>query len=158
MLEIFLIIALVKKVGRICRDKGRQAGWLQFLAVVFWIGGEIVGAAIGIDSDVTGKQLYLYALAGAAAGAGLSLLIAVGLEPAREAALLQHVVQTGPKAPLASQDDLQHFVGQVAYDANTQHYLGKLVSVKPEEKTCTIKTDLGGEIHKAVSDVYVLAS
>ena len=80
MLEIIILIFLARKVGEIVRSKGRKAGWFQFLAVVLWIGGELVGGVIGGSVGAltdTGMALaYVCALLGAAAGAGISILIA----------------------------------------------------------------------------------
>lgn len=83
MLEIIILIFLTRKVGEIVRSKGHKAGWFQFLAVVLWIGGEVIGAVIGGIVGAlsnTGMGLaYLFALLGAAAGAGISILIARSL-------------------------------------------------------------------------------
>src|SRR5215213_10313461 len=83
MLEIIILIFLTRKVGEIVRSKGRKPGWFQFLAVVLWIGGELTGAVIGgivgALSDSGMLFAYLFALFGAAAGAGISILIARSL-------------------------------------------------------------------------------
>jgi Na+-transporting methylmalonyl-CoA/oxaloacetate decarboxylase beta subunit len=83
MLEIIILIFLTRHVGGIVRSKGRTAGWFQVLTVVLWIGGELTGAVIGaIVGALTdsGRLLaYLFALLGAAAGAGISILIARSL-------------------------------------------------------------------------------
>ena len=81
MLEILVLIALTNKIGKICEEKGRKAGGFKALAVLLWIGGEIIGGIIGYSADGEGLGLYLFALIGAAIGAGISLLIANSLEP-----------------------------------------------------------------------------
>ena len=83
MLEIILLIFLTRKVGEIVRSKGRKPGWFQLLTVVLWIGGELTGADIGAilgELSDTGMGLaYHFAQLGAAAGAGLSIIIARSL-------------------------------------------------------------------------------
>ena len=83
MLEIIILIFLTRHVGEIVRSKGRKAGWFQLLTVVLWIGGEIIGgiigAIVGALSDSGMLFAYLFALFGAAAGAGISILIARSL-------------------------------------------------------------------------------
>ena len=78
MLEIALLIVLTRKIGEICREKGRKATGYKILTVVLWFGGEIVGAIIG--ALITGGQesltIYILALAGAGAGAGIAFFIA----------------------------------------------------------------------------------
>src|SRR5262245_52441221 len=78
MLEIIAIIAAAKRIGTIMREKGRNGGWYQFLLVVLWIGGEFVGAIIGtiITGGRGGFLVYVFALLGAAAGAGITFSIA----------------------------------------------------------------------------------
>lgn len=76
MLEILALIWLGKRIGAIVRDKGRKAGGYQFLLVVMWFGGEIVGAIIGaILTGGDGLAPYIFALFGAAAGAGITFWI-----------------------------------------------------------------------------------
>ncbi len=83
MLEIIILIFLARKVGEIVRSKGRPAGWFQFLAVVLWIGGELIGGLIGgivgALTDTGMALAYVCALLGAAVGAGISILIARSL-------------------------------------------------------------------------------
>jgi Na+-transporting methylmalonyl-CoA/oxaloacetate decarboxylase beta subunit len=83
MLEIIILIFLTRHVGEIVRSKGRAAGWFQVLAVVLWIGGELTGVIVGIIvgalTDSGMLLAYLFALFGAAAGAGISVLIARSL-------------------------------------------------------------------------------
>jgi hypothetical protein len=82
MIEILLLVALTRKIGRICEEKGRKAGGFKALTVLLWIGGEIFGAVIGVI--LLGAEdlgIYLFALIGAAVGAGISVLIANNLTP-----------------------------------------------------------------------------
>jgi len=83
MLEIVILFFLTRHVGEIVRSKGRAAGWFQVLTVVLWIGGEltgaVIGAVVGALSDSGMLLPYLFALFGAAVGAGLSILIARSL-------------------------------------------------------------------------------
>ncbi|MBW8879597.1 MAG: hypothetical protein JF614_32085 [Acidobacteria bacterium] len=78
MLEILALIYLTRKNGGIAEKKGNKPGLYKFLTVLLWIGGEIVGGILGAivasGSDEMGP-LYLFALVGALAGAGLSRLI-----------------------------------------------------------------------------------
>ncbi|HEX7313031.1 MAG TPA: hypothetical protein VF297_03885 [Pyrinomonadaceae bacterium] len=83
MLEIIILIFLTRRVGEIVRSKGRKAGWFQVLTVVLWIGGEltggIIGGIVGALTDSGMLLAYVFALLGAAAGAGISILIARSL-------------------------------------------------------------------------------
>jgi membrane protein DedA with SNARE-associated domain len=83
MLEIILLIFLTRHVGEIVVSKGRKAGWYKFMTVLLWIGGEVTGAIIGgIVAAVSHSGtfvVYILALLGAAAGAGISVLIARSL-------------------------------------------------------------------------------
>ena len=87
MLEILLLIALTKRIGRILQAKGRKSGWFKFLTVVLWFGGEIIGGVIGtVMAEFIGVNelsVYLMALLGAAVGAGIAFLIAKSVPPAR---------------------------------------------------------------------------
>ncbi|MGD9645400.1 MAG: hypothetical protein AB7U73_06785 [Pirellulales bacterium] len=75
MIEILVMIAVVKKIAARARDKGQSAGLFGFLLVVFWVIGELVGAAFGTAVTVanTGEPqmvvVYAMALIGAALGA-----------------------------------------------------------------------------------------
>ena len=85
MLEIILLIFLTRRVGEIVEEKGRRSGWYKVLTVVLWIGGEIIGAIVGlVVAELTGSGqflMYLCALAGAALGAVLAFVIAKSLSP-----------------------------------------------------------------------------
>ena len=92
MLEIVALIFLTRKVGEIVESKNRKAGWYKFMTVALWIGFEVVGAIIGgvyvALSGASDAFSYLFALVGAACGAGLSFIIAKSL-PVRTEALAQ---------------------------------------------------------------------
>ena len=92
MLEIIALIFLTRKVGEIVESKNRKAGWFKLMAVALWIGLEIVGAIVGgVYVALAGASeafTYLFALAGAACGAAVSVIIAKSL-PDRDAALAQ---------------------------------------------------------------------
>jgi hypothetical protein len=77
MLEIILIIFLAKMIGNIATEKGRNAAGYIVLFVLMWVGGEIVGAIIGViisrgELSVGG---YLFAILGAAVGAATAFMI-----------------------------------------------------------------------------------
>lgn len=80
MLEIILVIYLTRRVGEIVEAKGRRAGWFKFMAVMLWLGFELTGGIIGgiivALTHSTEILAYLFALIGAAIGAGISLIIA----------------------------------------------------------------------------------
>ncbi|HEX8175895.1 MAG TPA: hypothetical protein VF543_12315 [Pyrinomonadaceae bacterium] len=88
MLEILLLINLTRRIGHILEQKGRKSGWYKFLTVLLWFGGEIIGGIIGaVIAEIGGLNqaiIYLVALIGAAAGAGLSFLIAKSVSPVTE--------------------------------------------------------------------------
>jgi predicted branched-subunit amino acid permease len=80
MLEIIAIWAMTSQIGKVVKAKGHKSGWYQVMTVVFWFGGELIGALIGAaisDGDTCGT--YGFAIAGAAAGAGVAYLIARSL-------------------------------------------------------------------------------
>lgn len=60
------------------------------------------------------------------------------------------------KAPLATFDNLESFVGEKAYSTENQHYIGKIVAINSEQKVCLIKSDLGGEAERSINEVLVL--
>jgi predicted branched-subunit amino acid permease len=80
MLEIVILIFLTRHVGEIVKSKGRKPGRFKLLTVVLWIGGELTGAVVGaVIGELSNSGMgfaYLFALLGAAAGAGLSVIIA----------------------------------------------------------------------------------
>ncbi len=79
MLEIFLIIALGKKLSALAVEKGRSKGWAA-LGAGFWFGGEVMGFIIGGLLDL-GMGAYLIALVFAGIGAGVAYGIVKGLPP-----------------------------------------------------------------------------
>ena len=85
MLEIILLIYLTRHIGEIIEEKGRKSGWYKVLTVVLWIGGEVFGAIVGaVVSELSGTGtflVYIFALVGAAIGAGLAFMIAKSLSP-----------------------------------------------------------------------------
>jgi len=80
MLEIIVLIGLTSQIGKIVEAKGYKSGKYKWMTVGLWFGGELVGAIIG--SLITGGDesanclLYIIALVGAAAGAGIANSIA----------------------------------------------------------------------------------
>lgn len=88
MIEVLVLIALGRAIAARARIKGRSGGWFAFLLVVLWVGGEVaaaVGVTIAYDLVVGGEPemvfLYLAALAGAAAGAGVAFAVVYSLQP-----------------------------------------------------------------------------
>jgi len=81
MIEILLLVALTRKIGRICEEKGRRTGGFKALTVMLWIGGEIFGAVVAVSAGIEELGVYLFALIGAAVGAGIAVLIAKNLAP-----------------------------------------------------------------------------
>jgi hypothetical protein len=85
MLEIILLIYLTRHVGEIVQAKGRRGGWYKLMTVLLWLGCEVVGAIIGAIVAAMSRSgsllIYLFALIGAAAGAGISILVARSVPP-----------------------------------------------------------------------------
>jgi hypothetical protein len=80
MLEIILLIFLCSAIGKMARARGRTAGGYQFMLVMFWIIGEVLGFIMGLALTEGGRGdafllLVMCALVGAACGAGLAFLI-----------------------------------------------------------------------------------
>ncbi|HEY9285503.1 MAG TPA: hypothetical protein VIP46_18775 [Pyrinomonadaceae bacterium] len=79
MLELIALLYLTRCVGGIARQKGRKAGWFQLMTVLLWFGCELGGGVVGgiavALTDSPEVFIYLFALAGAVVGAGLSILI-----------------------------------------------------------------------------------
>ncbi|EMI57508.1 hypothetical protein [Rhodopirellula sallentina] len=84
MLEIFLVIGLCKTIGKLLRGKGRKPFWMQVLLVVSWIVGEFAGGIVAAivhvirygENAPMGIGVYVFAILGAALGAGFTFLIA----------------------------------------------------------------------------------
>lgn len=92
MLEIFLVVGLCKALGNRLRAKDIRPLWMQVMLVASWILGEIVGGIAGgvlhvirngPDAPI-GFSAYLFAIGGAALGAGFTFLVAY-LLPANNA-------------------------------------------------------------------------
>jgi hypothetical protein len=88
MIEIIILWSLTKRIGNIVEEKGHKSGGYKLLTVVLWFGGEFVGAILG--ALVTGVEssgqctAYIFALLGAATGAGIAYWIANSLSPAHK--------------------------------------------------------------------------
>ena len=85
MIEIFVLVALANRIGKIVEAKGYKSGKYKWITVGLWFGGEIIGLVLGIaltggDESVLGL-VYIVALLGAAAGAVVAFLIANNLVP-----------------------------------------------------------------------------
>lgn len=102
MLEILAIWYLSKKVGEIVESKGYKRGWFVVLTIALWFSGEIIGAVVGsivISSDESNQFIiYLFAIGGAAIGAGISYLIANSL-PLKEIQSPQPVIEDSLSTP-----------------------------------------------------------
>lgn len=84
MIEILILVYLCKRLGEMLRAKARSAGWFQFLLVVAFLAGEVMGGivALGVLDVGPGRihpAAYLGALLGAACGAAAVFLIAWSL-------------------------------------------------------------------------------
>jgi hypothetical protein len=99
MLEILLLTALTRQIGGIVEQKGYKSGSYKILTVVLWFGGEILGAIIGAIMTAGEESaqclIYLVALVGAAAGAGIAYSIANNL-----AVIGPSLVPTATEQPL----------------------------------------------------------
>jgi hypothetical protein len=91
MLEIILVVWLSKKIAATMKDKGRSPAGYVVLFVLLWFGGEIAGAVVGmvitamhnpraLDLDFN-IGVYMFALIGAACGAGIAFLIVHTVPP-----------------------------------------------------------------------------
>jgi hypothetical protein len=94
VLEILFIIWLVRKIGDTAGGKGHNPLPFQIAVVVFWFGGEIIGAVVGlIAAGATGRGgddagflcgVYIFALFGALCGAGACFLLVMVLPANRQ--------------------------------------------------------------------------
>lgn len=84
MLEILFLWFLTRQIRNIVEPKGRKPFGYQAMLVVFWFGGEILGAFIGSllfrQSD-SQCLVYIPALVCAGIGAGIAFLIASSVSP-----------------------------------------------------------------------------
>jgi hypothetical protein len=87
MLEILLLIWLTNKIGKIADERGHRSGPYKLMTVLFWFGGEFLGAAIGASLSGTSLVTYGIAILGAAAGAIIANWIAKGLKAGRNSAV-----------------------------------------------------------------------
>jgi hypothetical protein len=87
MLEIFLIIAVSKKISAMMTQKGRNPTGYVILFIALWFGGEIVGGILGaivtilmdrraMEGDGLMCGAYVLALIGAAIGGTIGYVIA----------------------------------------------------------------------------------
>jgi hypothetical protein len=89
VLEILILVALCRNIGKIAATRGRRKWPFQLLVVGLWFSGEIAGGMVGnIISLIRAPDLepsmiivYPVAVAGAAAGAFVAFLIAKALPP-----------------------------------------------------------------------------
>ncbi len=79
ILEIIFLIWFCKKLAAIARGKNRGGGW-GALGALFWIGGEITGAILGVSAapNDTGT-MYGYAIGTAILGAVIAFVIVKAL-------------------------------------------------------------------------------
>lgn len=95
MIEILILVHFCKKLGVLCRSRGRKAGWFQFLLVIAWFGGEFVAALVATvicmiatgDPSVAAPFAVVYpsALLGAGLGAWSTFLLVKMLPDLSEA-------------------------------------------------------------------------
>ncbi len=94
MLEIFIVWALVIRVGSRVEGKGYKSGWYKALAVVLFVAGQLFGTVAGVlvagASEAGQCLVYPFSLLGAITGAGIALLVANWLPP---------VGSAGPASP-----------------------------------------------------------
>jgi NhaP-type Na+/H+ or K+/H+ antiporter len=89
MIEIFIIIAVSRKIAAMMKEKGRSAAGYVVIFVFLWVFGELMGAAIGLIASAsmnnnTGPMndrffhwlTLVGALFGAAIGGGIGFMIA----------------------------------------------------------------------------------
>lgn len=83
MLEILALYTLTTRIGAIVEQKGHKSGSYKLMTVALWFGGEIFGAIIGSLMAGGGESaqcvIYIVALIGAGAGAGIAFAIANNL-------------------------------------------------------------------------------
>jgi len=83
MLEIIFLATLTKKIGDIVEQKGYKSGGYKVSIVVWWFGGEIMGAILGAimssGSESAQCVIYIVALIGAGIGSAIAFRIADNL-------------------------------------------------------------------------------
>ncbi len=85
MIEFIVLWFLIKRITGVVKNKGHNVGPFIIVTIALWFGGEFLGAFLGwlIDRNTT-ASMYLFALLGAACGAGLTILITEKLKPVAE--------------------------------------------------------------------------
>jgi membrane protein DedA with SNARE-associated domain len=88
MLEIILVVAISQKIAAMLNAKGRSAVGYVILFVALWVGGEIMGAVIGVIITIASNpnamdagfpwMAWVCGLVGAAIGGGIGYAIAAG--------------------------------------------------------------------------------
>jgi hypothetical protein len=89
MLEILIVIALYRNISAKAEAKGRSGGGYGCMVVLFWLGGEVLGAiaAAVLSTAKNGggepNMLFVYggALVGAIIGATIAFVIVGSLAP-----------------------------------------------------------------------------
>ena len=95
MIEIIIIIVLARKLAEVADSKGRSKGWAA-LGPGLWILGEIIGAVVGlIISGDQGAGMYVFALVGAAVGAGVAWAIVNNLSATQDAYMMDNSMPYG---------------------------------------------------------------
>src|SRR5947209_5801550 len=94
MLEILLVVGLSKMIAATVREKGRKPTGYVVLLVLLWIGGEIMGAIVGVVIAALHNPgalhqdfnigTYVCALIGAACGAAIAFVVAHSVAPLRQ--------------------------------------------------------------------------
>lgn len=109
MIEIMVLIHFCKKMGALCRSRGRKAGWFQFLLVLAWFGGEFFAAIFAsvvymmvagrFDEEPPFLIVYISALLGAGLGAW-SIFLLVKMLPSLKEEAEPHRICSGCGEPL----------------------------------------------------------
>jgi hypothetical protein len=94
MLEIVILIILGGKIGKIVEKKGRTKIGYQLMLVGLWVGGEVFGLIVGS---------VLSAVLGDGEGAGMLLVVALGLGCAITGAII--AFQIAKNVPPLDADD-----------------------------------------------------
>ena len=89
MLEIILVVAISQKIAAMLNAKGRSAVGYVILFVALWVGGEIMGAVIGVIITIASNpnamdagfpwMAWVCGLVGAAIGGGIGYAIAAAV-------------------------------------------------------------------------------
>lgn len=81
-----VISSFVNRMGLLAREKGYRPGHYRLAAIILWCLGELAGLFCGLimvplNAPIALGAVYLCALVGAGAGAGMAFLIIRGLKP-----------------------------------------------------------------------------